>query len=360
MKVQQCPVEVSHSVYSWHTSSSSDLEKAKGIVESLRTGRQTALEWDTLQWLTDGFHVRWKTAVQHRAARHWFVGTGLTTKRFAALSEKWLLVGHGNAFDAGQVAQARASAEVASGTAASAPAASALAPSGRTPQGGEALADERASCSWNSPTLKLLVSGTKALQNSWKYYEKGDRIGEGSFGVVYSAWCLRGGERQECAMKKAKEVEDRDLIAAEAFALERCVGHPSIVQLLDVVMCPQRAVYVVTEFVGMDLHRRLHTRRPEYSDDGPGGPVVVGPRLSQEQVRLTARQVLLALSHLADLHIGHGDVKPSNILTKDRAFGQVRSRVVFDAKLADFGNVFPVLGGGGGDTEYFVAETNKG
>ena len=88
---------------------------------------------------------------------------------------------------------------------------------------------------------------------------------------------------------------------AEVYALDLCVGHPNICQLLDVTMrdMPNRVALVFEEW-GEDLRQSMHRveKRPE-------------------QVREILLHVTRGLAHLHTVGLIHCDLKPANILIKE-------------------------------------------
>jgi len=163
-------------------------------------------------------------------------------------------------------------------------------------------------------------------------YAVQDRVGCGAHGEVVSA-CDSSG-----AVFAIKRLESRfdsrslpfDFGAAKRALREvrllRCLGHPNIVELLDIVAPPPEdaaedavvegavledegapprrfsQVYLVTTLASTDLDRVLEAAR------GPGFA------LKPEQSVYLSYQLLCAVSHLASAGLLHRDVKPANLL----------------------------------------------
>ncbi|KAH8062928.1 cyclin-dependent protein serine/threonine kinase [Aureococcus anophagefferens] len=131
-------------------------------------------------------------------------------------------------------------------------------------------------------------------------YEKRDRIGEGTYGIIYRAFDRR---------------LQRLAAAAEA------PGHASVVTFLDVAVGAKRdAVFLVLE----------------YAEHGDLGSLLDDPKLRRpgqarlfddSQTKALARMLLNALRHCHDRFVAHRDVKVANLLYTAR--GQL--------KICDFG-----------------------
>lgn len=142
-------------------------------------------------------------------------------------------------------------------------------------------------------------------------YQLMDVLGEGTYGVVYRA--LDRTNNKTVALKKIRLDRSDEGIPQTALrevSILQEVHHENIVNLLDVI-CGNGKLYLVFEFVDMDLKKSLDA----------SGPVTGS---------LLKRMVYQMLDGLYFCHrhrIVHRDLKPANILvTADRSL-----------KLADFG-----------------------
>lgn len=108
-------------------------------------------------------------------------------------------------------------------------------------------------------------------------------------------------------------------VYAEVCCLQRC-RHPNTLSLEECFVSATADVYTVTRVFETDLRKRLKS----------GGGL-----LPTERLWITL-QLLRALAYLHGARICHGDVKPANVLLR-------RSSEGFDACLADFGHVQPIL-----------------
>mmetsp|Transcript_21911 Transcript_21911/g.36304 ORF Transcript_21911/g.36304 Transcript_21911/m.36304 type:complete len:300 (-) Transcript_21911:224-1123(-) len=144
-------------------------------------------------------------------------------------------------------------------------------------------------------------------------YQKIEKIGEGTYGVVYKAKDRQGGEI--VALKKIRlEAEDEGVpsTAIREISLLKELRHPNIVRLKDVVHSENK-LYLVFEYLDQDLKK--------YMDSvGSGG---IHPNLVKSYLYQLLKGIAFCHSH----RILHRDLKPQNLLI-DRNGA---------LKLADFG-----------------------
>ncbi|KAL4567084.1 hypothetical protein LXL04_022656 [Taraxacum kok-saghyz] len=145
-------------------------------------------------------------------------------------------------------------------------------------------------------------------------YEKIEKIGEGTYGVVYKA--LDKLTNKTIALKKIPlENPDEGVpsTAIREISLLKEMNHENIVRLYDVVHTEEN-LYLVFEFLDLDLLKHMDTC-PEFSKD---------PHL----VKMFLHQILTGISHCHSHRILHRDLKPPNLLI-DLSTNTI--------KLADFG-----------------------
>nr|XP_033512620.1 cell division control protein 2 homolog A-like isoform X4 [Nicotiana tomentosiformis] len=145
-------------------------------------------------------------------------------------------------------------------------------------------------------------------------YEKVEKIGEGTYGVVYKA---RVRETNEIiALKKIRlEQEDEGVpsTAIREISLLKEMQHANIVRLQDVVHSEKR-LYLVFEYLDLDLKKHMDSC-PEFSKD-------------LRIVKTFLYQMLRGIAHCHSCRFLHRDLKPQNLLLNPR------TNVL---KLADFG-----------------------
>ncbi|KAK6129673.1 hypothetical protein DH2020_036539 [Rehmannia glutinosa] len=145
-------------------------------------------------------------------------------------------------------------------------------------------------------------------------YEKVEKIGEGTYGVVYKARDRVTNET--IALKKIRlEQEDEGVpsTAIREISLLKEMQHGNIVRLQDVVHSEKR-LYLVFEYLDLDLKKHMDSC-PEFSQD---------PRL----VKMFLYQILRGIAYCHSHRVLHRDLKPQNLLIDRRTNA---------LKLADFG-----------------------
>ena len=146
-------------------------------------------------------------------------------------------------------------------------------------------------------------------------YERIEKLGEGTYGVVYKAKDLY--KNEIVAIKKIRlENEDEGMpsTAMREIAILKELGHPNIVHLRDVIYQPtEKKLSLIFEYLDYDMKKFMTT--------------LTGP-LSQDQIRSFTRQLLEGIIHCHNRRIIHRDLKPQNLLI-DPNNGTL--------KIADFG-----------------------
>ncbi|OXB81135.1 UNVERIFIED_CONTAM: hypothetical protein H355_005065, partial [Colinus virginianus] len=144
-------------------------------------------------------------------------------------------------------------------------------------------------------------------------FQKVEKIGEGTYGVVYKA-------RNKCtgqlvALKKIRldaETEGVPSTAIREISLLKELKHPNIVRLLD-VLHTQKKLYLVFEYLNQDLKK--------YIDSSQTGEFPLS------LVKNYLFQLLQGVSFCHSHRVIHRDLKPQNLLINEA--GAI--------KLADFG-----------------------
>jgi len=143
-------------------------------------------------------------------------------------------------------------------------------------------------------------------------YQKMEKIGEGTYGVVYKAKDRVSGEI--IALKKIRlEAEDEGIpsTAIREISLLKELQHPNIVRLYDVVHT-EKKLTLVFEFLDQDLKKYL-----DVCDTGLEAPIM----------KSFLYQLLMGVAYCHHHRVLHRDLKPPNLLINRE--GQL--------KLADFG-----------------------
>ncbi|XP_058056878.1 cyclin-dependent kinase 1 [Anopheles bellator] len=145
-------------------------------------------------------------------------------------------------------------------------------------------------------------------------YQKLEKIGEGTYGVVYKARNKLTGEL--VALKKIRlETEDEGIpsTAIREISLLKELSHPNVVQLQDVVM-EESKLHLVFEFLSMDLKKYMDSRPAE-------------KLLDPELVKSYMYQITAAMLFCHKRRVLHRDLKPQNLLINQDGV----------IKVADFG-----------------------
>ncbi|XP_030893061.1 cyclin-dependent kinase 3 isoform X1 [Leptonychotes weddellii] len=163
--------------------------------------------------------------------------------------------------------------------------------------------------------LPLLEQAVREQRSSaaMDVFQKVEKIGEGTYGVVYKAKNKETG--QLVALKKIRldlETEGVPSTAIREISLLKELKHPNIVRLLDVVHS-ERKLYLVFEFLSQDLKK--------YMDSAAAS------ELPLRLVKSYLYQLLQGVNFCHSHRVIHRDLKPQNLLINE--LGAI--------KLADFG-----------------------
>ncbi|XP_041371838.1 cyclin-dependent kinase 2-like [Gigantopelta aegis] len=144
-------------------------------------------------------------------------------------------------------------------------------------------------------------------------FQKIEKIGEGTYGVVYKARDKL--TNRLVALKKIRldaESEGVPSTAIREISLLKELDHPNVVKLLDVVHS-EKKLYLVFEYLNQDLKK--------YMDSAPPAG------LSLDLVKSYLYQLLQGIGYCHAHRVLHRDLKPQNLLID----------VDGNIKLADFG-----------------------
>ena len=143
-------------------------------------------------------------------------------------------------------------------------------------------------------------------------YTKLNRIGQGTYGVVYKAQSTK--TKEVVAIKRIKFESQEEGIPSSAIreiALLKELRHQNVEKLFDVVHS-QHTLSLIFEYCDWDLRRYIQSREDP---------------LSEDEVISLSYQLLSALEYIHSQNIIHRDVKPQNLLINRKG----------ELKLADFG-----------------------
>jgi len=132
-------------------------------------------------------------------------------------------------------------------------------------------------------------------------YQKIEKIGEGTYGVVYKAKNRLTGDL--VALKKIRlEAEDEGIpsTAIREISILKELQHPNIVRLHDVIHT-EKKLTLVFEYLDQDLKKMLDEA------DGDAG-------LPDLDLKVLLRQLLLGVAFCHDRRVLHRDLKPQNLL----------------------------------------------
>ncbi|KAM0676935.1 Cyclin-dependent kinase catalytic subunit [Binucleata daphniae] len=146
-------------------------------------------------------------------------------------------------------------------------------------------------------------------------YQRIEKIGEGTYGVVYKAREKISG--RIVALKKIRLENENEGIpptTIREISLLKTIKHPTIIELYDVIYHNNK-LFLVFEYVNIDLRMYLDSH---YHNE----------RLIPEcQIKRMCYQILTAIYTCHSKGVLHRDLKPQNILVDERG----------NVKLADFG-----------------------
>jgi cyclin-dependent kinase 10 len=145
-------------------------------------------------------------------------------------------------------------------------------------------------------------------------FVKLNRIGEGTYGIVYRAKDTASGD--EVALKRIRmenEEEGLPICSVREIQLLLCLSHVNIVELKDVVVGNElNVMFLVMNYCEQDLSSLIDNMKTPFNES---------------QVKCIMLQLLHGLAYLHDNYVIHRDLKVSNLLLTDKGC----------LKIADFG-----------------------
>jgi len=131
-------------------------------------------------------------------------------------------------------------------------------------------------------------------------YERQEKLGEGTYGIVYKCRDRQTGET--VALKKIRLEKEDDGVPSTAIreiSLLKGLRHPNVVELKEIIYS-QDQLYLVFEYLEFDLKKYMKTQGNQ--------------PLPKEQAQSFLYQILQALIYLHQHRIFHRDLKPQNLL----------------------------------------------
>lgn len=162
-----------------------------------------------------------------------------------------------------------------------------------------------------------------------------DACPPGTYGVVYKARDLTTKDQRVVALKKIRlEAEDEGVpsTAIREISLLKEMNDPNIVRLLNIVHADGHKLYLVFEFLDLDLKKYMEALPVSQGGRGkalPEGSGLAGQNLvmDDKMVKKFMMQLCQGVKYCHSHRVLHRDLKPQNLLIDDKC----------NLKLADFG-----------------------
>ncbi|PPJ60042.1 hypothetical protein CBER1_02657 [Cercospora berteroae] len=153
-------------------------------------------------------------------------------------------------------------------------------------------------------------------------YQRLEKVGEGTYGVVYKARDLSTPDQRIVALKKIRlEAEDEGVpsTAIREISLLKEMNDPNVMRLLNIVHADGHKLYLVFEFMDLDLKKYMEAL--PVSQGGRGKPLAEGVLSEQghlglgpDMVKKFTYQLLSGIRYCHSHRVLHRDLKPQNLL----------------------------------------------
>ncbi|KAH3678211.1 hypothetical protein WICMUC_001640 [Wickerhamomyces mucosus] len=147
-------------------------------------------------------------------------------------------------------------------------------------------------------------------------YQRLEKVGEGTYGVVYKALDVKHNNRIVALKKIRLESEDEGVpsTAIREISLLKELRNENTVRLYDIIHSDSNKLYLVFEFLDLDLKKYMES-------------IPAGANLGSDMVRGFMKQLVKGISYCHAHRILHRDLKPQNLLIDKEG----------NLKVADFG-----------------------
>eukprot|EP00116_Pleurobrachia_bachei_P012198 sb/3472460/ len=155
-------------------------------------------------------------------------------------------------------------------------------------------------------SLRIVVSTKTAMVNVDEY-ERLEKIGEGTYGVVFKAQHIR--TRQIVALKKIRLDNDCEGVPSTAIReisfLKELSDNYNVVKLLDVIhMNGEKKLHLVFEYLDKDLKKYIDSFN--------------GRKIPQYMIKSFLYQLLSGVAFCHERRVLHRDLKPQNLLISNQ------------------------------------------